>query len=75
MDLDSIGPSTTPCGARRLNDTVIDVQPRSLIIHDPRFYVGSHGGFGGIRATPGVHGGFHAHWGGGGFHGGGHGGG
>jgi hypothetical protein len=55
-------------------DGALDVSPRPLIIHDPTFYVGAHGGFGGIRATPGVHGG-HAHWGGGGFHGGGHGGG
>ncbi len=53
---------------------VINIVPRRLIIHDPHFYVGAHGGFGGIRATPGVAGG-HAHWGGGGFHGGGHGGG
>jgi hypothetical protein len=73
MDLDSIGERDVVWSAV-LNDTVLDVQPRPLIIHDPRFYVGSHGGWGGIRATPGVHGG-HAHWGGGGFHGGGHGGG
>ncbi len=57
-----------------LNQTLLSVAPRRLVIHDPNFYVGSHGGFGGIRATPGVSGG-HAHWGGGGFHGGGHGGG
>ncbi len=55
-------------------DTVIDINPRPLIVRDPQFYVGAHGGFGGIRATPSVHGG-HAHWGGSGFHGGGHGGG
>jgi hypothetical protein len=73
MDLDSIAERDVVWNTV-LNDTILDVQPRSLIIHDPRFYVGSHGGWGGIRATPGVHGG-HAHWGGGGFHGGGHGGG
>jgi hypothetical protein len=52
----------------------MNIGPRRLLIHDPHFYVGAHGGFGGLRATPGVAGG-HAHWGGGGFHGGGHGGG
>jgi hypothetical protein len=57
-----------------MNDYVLDVTPRPLVINDPHFYVGAHGGFGGLRATPG-HAGGHAHWGGGGFHGGGHGGG
>jgi hypothetical protein len=57
-----------------LDDYVLDVTPRPLVINDPHFYVGAHGGFGGLRATPG-HAGGHAHWGGGGFHGGGHGGG
>ncbi|HEY2365969.1 MAG TPA: hypothetical protein VGH87_06265 [Polyangiaceae bacterium] len=73
MDLDSVGERNV-VWTSVMNDTILDVQPRQLIIHDPTFYVGSHGGWGGIRATPGVHGG-HAHWGGGGFHGGGHGGG
>jgi hypothetical protein len=73
MDLDSIAEHDV-VWSTLLNDTVLNVQPRQLVIHDPRFYVGSHGGWGGIRATPGVSGG-HAHWGGGGFHGGGHGGG
>ncbi|HEY2369922.1 MAG TPA: hypothetical protein VGH87_26160 [Polyangiaceae bacterium] len=74
MDLDSIAEHDV-VWTTLLNDSILDVQPRQLIIHDPRFYVGSHGGWGGIRATPGVGGGYHAHWGGGGFHGGGHGGG
>jgi hypothetical protein len=59
---------------RTIGTATIDIRPRRLLIHDPHFYVSAHGGFGGIRATPGVAGG-HAHWGGGGFHGGGHGGG
>jgi hypothetical protein len=59
-------------GLRR--STVLNIAPRRLLIHDPHFYVGAHGGFGGLRAAPGAPGG-HAHWGGGGFHGGGHGGG
>ncbi len=75
MDLDGFQerPGPYPWEAA-MNDTVIDIVPRQLVINDPLFYVGAHGGFGGIRATPTVRGG-HAHWGGGGFHGGGHGGG
>lgn len=53
-----------------LYSTRLNIARRRLLIHDPHFYVAAHGGFGGLRATPGAPGG-HAHWGGGGFHGGG----
>jgi len=75
MDLNTLDERNVPYPWETLmNETILDVTPRPLVIHDPQFYVGAHGGFGGIRATPG-HAGGHAHWGGGGFHGGGHGGG
>ena len=73
MDLNSQGERPVPWDGL-LDDTLLNVTPRPLVINDPHFYVGAHGGFGGLRATPG-HAGGHAHWGGGGFHGGGHGGG
>lgn len=56
-----------------LFDNAIIIGHRPLVIHNPRFYIHAHGGFGGLRAAPGVAGG-HAHWGGHGFSGGGHGG-
>jgi hypothetical protein len=75
MDLGSFGePDGVYPWENAFAHTYIHINPRRLLIHDPHFYVGAHGGFGGLRATPGVAGG-HAHWGGGGFHGGGHGGG
>jgi hypothetical protein len=75
MDLGSFDDTPGPYYWRTLfGGRAIHIHPRRLLVHDPHFYVNAHGGFGGIRATPGVAGG-HAHWGGGGFHGGGHGGG
>jgi hypothetical protein len=75
MDLNTLEERAIPYPWDALmQGTILDVTPRPLVINDPHFYVGAHGGFGGLRATPG-HAGGHAHWGGGGFHGGGHGGG
>jgi hypothetical protein len=74
VDLGSFDDGPTYQWENIFSHTYIHISPRRLLIHDPHFYVGAHGGFGGLRATPGVAGG-HAHWGGGGFHGGGHGGG
>jgi hypothetical protein len=75
LDLGAVEESATPYPWNSLlYSTRLNIVPRRLLIHDPHFYVGAHGGFGGLRATPGSAGG-HAHWGGGGFHGGGHGGG
>jgi hypothetical protein len=78
MDLDGVTDAMTvdPYPSRwstLLQHSTLYVSPRRLIIHNPHFFAGSHGGFGGVRATPGAAGG-HGHWGGGGFHGGGHGG-